>query len=316
MAWRLMESNVPNRINGPGQVVSIPVRSYTHAFREAFMSTQDATTRGEIKRNQLKELVSKLGIQASPSEIREMAYRVGLGQINGNMLVHVRNELWPNRPRRSAGRPKGISQPAMIRPSLVDAILGTCPKCGSQRTRAKSNSKRKDGSIRRRHQCYDCKSEYYTVSQTSAPMSNKRYSRVSAGLDKDKQCRSCNKVLPIDCFGFRETGSIYRRSSCRECLNRKRSDAQLHKVLSDHGMTHAEYEEMLARQAGACAICGVQHTGNRKRVFNIDHCHKTGIVRGLLCDKCNLGIGHFDDADSLEAAAAYVRRHTQEVATG
>lgn len=57
-------------------------------------------------------------------------------------------------------------------------------------------------------------------------------------------------------------------------------------------------------QNGACAICG------RKRRLQIDHCHRSGHVRALLCRQCNIGLGQFeDDPNLLRAALGYVQKH-------
>lgn len=66
------------------------------------------------------------------------------------------------------------------------------------------------------------------------------------------------------------------------------------------------YTLLFEFQGGACAICRTQPS-LRKR-FAIDHCHKTGYVRGLLCDGCNRGIGFFKEETSrLQRAIAYLR---------
>ena len=89
------------------------------------------------------------------------------------------------------------------------------------------------------------------------------------------------------------------------------------RVLSGHrlrkfGLTAEDYERMLAAQDHRCATCGRADTGRRDRErFAIDHCHTTGRIRGLLCNKCNTGIGLFcDDPDLLLKAAAYLQRNT------
>lgn len=65
---------------------------------------------------------------------------------------------------------------------------------------------------------------------------------------------------------------------------------------------------MLVRQGGVCAICGGPPDGRWKR-FHVDHCHKTGRVRGLLCRKCNNGLGNFGDSvETMRKAIAYLRR--------
>lgn len=70
-----------------------------------------------------------------------------------------------------------------------------------------------------------------------------------------------------------------------------------------YGLSLQEFRALLARQAHACAIC-------RKSVQRlcVDHCHSTGKVRGFLCDKCNRGLGCYDDDPNLTAAAtAYLK---------
>lgn len=61
---------------------------------------------------------------------------------------------------------------------------------------------------------------------------------------------------------------------------------------------------MLTKQKGLCAIC------HKKMIkVNIDHCHATGKVRGLLCPECNRGLGLFyDDANRLISAAEYLKK--------
>jgi hypothetical protein len=74
-----------------------------------------------------------------------------------------------------------------------------------------------------------------------------------------------------------------------------------------YGMTPADFERMLAAQDGRCAICGAPPADGQS--LHVDHCHDTGLVRGLLCFNCNAGLGMFDhDGERLGAAATYLRR--------
>ena len=63
-------------------------------------------------------------------------------------------------------------------------------------------------------------------------------------------------------------------------------------------ITTIEYNNLLLRQDGRCAICRKQETSRTKnsiRRLSVDHCHETNQVRGLLCKRCNLAIGQFED---------------------
>jgi Recombination endonuclease VII len=73
--------------------------------------------------------------------------------------------------------------------------------------------------------------------------------------------------------------------------------------LKRYGITPAEYDALLAKQNGACAICRRRPKGR----LCVDHCHVTGMVRGLLCKECNGALGYLkDDQASLVAALAYL----------
>lgn len=76
-------------------------------------------------------------------------------------------------------------------------------------------------------------------------------------------------------------------------------------MLKKFGITTEQYDLMLKKQKGVCAIC--KNTCRSKRNLAIDHSKKTGQVRGLLCMQCNLGIGHFgDDVALIKKAAMYL----------
>lgn len=75
-----------------------------------------------------------------------------------------------------------------------------------------------------------------------------------------------------------------------------------------YGITLEHYEQLFDNQKGGCAICGV-HQSSIKTPLHIDHDHKTKKVRGLLCHKCNRGIGLFQDStDILQKAREYLER--------
>ncbi len=76
-----------------------------------------------------------------------------------------------------------------------------------------------------------------------------------------------------------------------------------------YGMSDDDRDALLARQGGVCAICKKKS----KRRLAVDHCHFCNKVRGLLCFKCNTGLGLFDDdTDRLRAAIAYLENSRRE----
>lgn len=288
----------------------------TRLLGSRIMSAQSTHARAacQEKRDRLKGIVARLGESATAPQIREEAYRVGFGAVNTYMLVVVRNELFPDRPKRGGGK----------RPGGIATTMGatSCPKCESYQTLAVSKYVRKDGMVRRRHDCRACGHEFRTVSASNVQLRPRSVDRIAALEATEKNCACCKRVLPVACFGARPsriddpasgTRSLYR-SHCKDCSNEKRAAHQLKTVLGAFGLSVADHEAMLTRQGGGCAICGSAEPGinnkgeKARRVFCIDHCHKTGRVRGLLCNRCNLGIGNFDDDVSrLEAAANYLR---------
>jgi len=103
---------------------------------------------------------------------------------------------------------------------------------------------------------------------------------------------------------------INQRSRDWYAANKERASAQnRHRRLARYGLTEEEYRVLLESQAGRCAICGSPEAvrGKPEARFRVDHDHKTGAVRGLLCLNCNSGLGQFgDDPGLLIAAADYL----------
>ena len=75
---------------------------------------------------------------------------------------------------------------------------------------------------------------------------------------------------------------------------------------TEYGISLAEYNALRTKQKGLCAIC----RKSQKKRLSVDHCHTTGRVRGLLCDRCNHGLGHFkDEIAFLQRAIKYLAEH-------
>lgn len=76
-------------------------------------------------------------------------------------------------------------------------------------------------------------------------------------------------------------------------------------------MTVDDYARLLILQKGRCAICKKRGSGHRgRKVLSIDHDHRTGRVRGLLCHPCNMAVGHLRDSPLNALNAALYLLHT------
>lgn len=85
-----------------------------------------------------------------------------------------------------------------------------------------------------------------------------------------------------------------------------------YRLKSAWGMTPEDFDRMMEAQGGCCAICKTTDPGSNRRFFAIDHDHKTGKLRALLCNMCNLGLGKFqDDIERLRAAILYLETHQE-----
>lgn len=145
-----------------------------------------------------------------------------------------------------------------------------------------------------------------------------------------KTCTQCRGVKPIDQFfrtGFHPSGKEKRRGNCKDCAKkdtaewRKKNRAHYNKYMGewrgknpdkvrlmeikrDYGLSAEEYLKMIESQNNKCKICSSGPKGKRPLV--IDHCHKTGKIRGLLCYRCNRAIVILDDKEHMEKAIAYL----------
>jgi nitrate/TMAO reductase-like tetraheme cytochrome c subunit len=137
------------------------------------------------------------------------------------------------------------------------------------------------------------------------------------GLAKDKtlfvKCKDCKEGIRRLCKECNNKYYRERRKDNPELVHsyegRRRRDRHLKHYF---GITEQEYLTMLEQQNNNCAICHKRETqlhNVTKLPMNlaVDHCHTTKKVRGLLCSRCNKGIGLFyDDVEALQEAIKYI----------
>lgn len=106
-----------------------------------------------------------------------------------------------------------------------------------------------------------------------------------------------------------EQARQYRKSWSPERRAKNLAAQRARTFLQRYGLTHDDYEAMLARQKGCCALCNRLPEQERYKRLNVDHCHTTKVVRGLLCTPCNHALGMLgDNAVGLARALKYVSK--------
>lgn len=120
---------------------------------------------------------------------------------------------------------------------------------------------------------------------------------------KEKACRACGQVKPKSEFHAESRTRDGKGSYCKACFAVRQRDVTIRRK---YGITSVQYDAMVVAQAGKCAAC------NEPAKLVIDHCHKSGKVRALLCDRCNRLLGVADDRiELLQAAIAFLGVHKE-----
>ncbi len=121
----------------------------------------------------------------------------------------------------------------------------------------------------------------------------------------EKACTSCGVVKPLTDFYAEKRNANGRMSQCKACVGAKVKSSRL---LRKYGLTEADWQAMAKAQRGRCGCCGEIPAS-----LVVDHCHRGGQVRALLCDRCNRLLGVVDDDQALlQKAIRFLRRHQNE----
>ena len=133
--------------------------------------------------------------------------------------------------------------------------------------------------------CIALRSEKPCVWIVKCKHCGKEHEQVSRQIQNNAKSRQCETFKPSNYSGIEKDDAWIRRR---------------------YGITKSQYEELLIQQNGGCAFCGRKEEPDSRRLA-IDHCHATGIVRGILCNKCNNGLGSFgDNIEGMKKAIKYL----------
>lgn len=121
-----------------------------------------------------------------------------------------------------------------------------------------------------------------------------------------RRCSDCKTHKPLEDFHNDKNKPLGKSYRCKPCGSSHR-DRNSRKA--KYGLTDEVFKSLYKEQDSACAICKRTDTGiARTKMLSVDHSHETGKVRGLLCNWCNQGLGHFKDSpELLIKAAEYLR---------
>lgn len=130
-------------------------------------------------------------------------------------------------------------------------------------------------------------------------------------LEGRKYCNRCGERKLFSEFHQQKASRDGCMSWCKSCNNMQRRKWEKENpnygrrkhLKAKYDITPEHYDTMLEEQGGVCAICETDKPGGPWEKFKVDHDHKTGKVRGLLCQHCNVGLGHFNDSPDLLATA-------------
>lgn len=129
---------------------------------------------------------------------------------------------------------------------------------------------------------------------------------------ESKICGKCGVIHPLTYYYKKKTSRDGLEGHCKGCRNKQAAESASRNrerrkfvyIKCTYGITEGEYNALLDKQGGHCACCP------QTEDLVVDHCHATGAVRGLLCPRCNHGLGHFrDNTEYLQNAIAYLKKN-------
>jgi len=190
-----------------------------------------------------------------------------------------------------------------------------CSRCGEEKLLSQfvRNRASKDG---RRPDCKECYRNHRGY--------ERRYRRRTEEVvpEGTRRCLDCGELKAVELFDVQrlKRGKTYNTPYCAECRRARANQAYREDSITqcaairDHcyGLEPGEYESLLQHQGGGCFIC--RKTPEEVGTLSVDHDHALGEIRGLLCHRCNHGIGNFKDNPALlRTAILYLEGHYEQI---
>lgn len=178
--------------------------------------------------------------------------------------------------------------------------MKTCNKCGVSRTTSEFSIR--TGTKNLMPVCKPCNTEYQRKKrQTRDPKEVRQYHRSWYKQNSESVLKKARRYYRKNKAQIRAKSKIkYRKNPLRGFESNLRRK---------YGLSLAEYNKMVASQCGVCAICG--QTNKFGKRLAVDHDHKTGKVRELLCGFCNTALGSLKESlTTLERMAEYIKKHS------
>jgi len=195
----------------------------------------------------------------------------------------------------------------------IAPTTATCQRCGNVRDISRFAIARKNGKVYHKHTCKDCENERKREKYRDNPEPYLMRSRSWVLANSEKHKDGIRRYQEVN----RSKQQDYKRRYYANNRDRHRDKF----LQNTYGISLTDYTILAEQQGHCCAICGEPEsrkhskTGDTMRLV-VDHCHFSGVVRKLLCSRCNLVIGKCgDDPSLLEKMMVYLRTHGASIGT-
>ena len=202
-----------------------------------------------------------------------------------------------------------------IKKKLLDpsSLSKVCPGCGVEKNKEQGfwkNKASRDGYASRCKNCSKDATQKWRHSEIGRAKTRSHQEQWRA--NNPSKVRASKKR-------YRQENLEQVKAAIQKCWEENREEYKLshwrYWLKKKYGLTEDRFYELMREQNYRCAICGRLEKDSRKQKFCVDHCHDTGVVRGLLCFGCNTMLGNANDSiEIMEAAIAYIKRFPKNIA--